>query len=247
MEFNPIKPLVLETYCGEIIYYDSRGSGDPLLFLHGTGCDASDWQPVIEKLPSAQRCIALDFRGHGQSSVPTKSFTLTDLADDLLYLLTHLEIRKSVLVGHSLGGMVAMTVADRSEGIARLVLLEGWTRLSTAGSAFDPGRFYGFLSESAVATIQRKAAETRNRFKPEIWQHFWESVKNSDAYPYLERASIPIYEVFGSSGRNDLTDQRLCIPSNPNIRWVWVPNAGHYLPHERPSEVAKIIGTASVP
>lgn len=72
---------------------------------------------------------------------------------------------------------------------------------------------------------------------------FWESVKNFDAYVYLERASIPIYEVFGGIGRNDLTEQKLRIPSNPNIRWIWIPNAGHYLPHECPVEVTKVVGT----
>ena len=239
-------PTFLATW-GQMAYCDSEDSGDPFLFLHGTGCDASDWQPVIEKLPSAQRCIALDFRGHGRSSVPTQSFTLTDLADDALQLLDYLEIRKAVLVGHSLGGMVAMAVATHSERVTGLVLLEGWTCLSAAGSAFHTGRFYGSLSESAITKIQRKAAATRNRFHPEVWQDFWESVKDFDGYPYLERASIPIYEVFGSSGRNDLTDQRLCIPSNRNIQCVWVPDAGHYLPQERPSEVAKIVDTVSVP
>ena len=145
-----------------------------------------------------------------------------------------------VIVGHSLGGMVAMEVARRSSRVAGLVLLEGWTSLSAAGSAFDAGRFYGSLSEISIAQIQHKSKETRNRFKSQVWQVFWESVKNFDAYTYLERAGIPIYEVFGGIGRNDLTEQKLRIPSNPNIQWVWIPNAGHYLPHECPIEVAEV-------
>lgn len=54
---------------GEMAYYDSGNLPSPLIFLHGTGCDASDWMPVIDGLPRNQRCIALDFRGHGQSTV----------------------------------------------------------------------------------------------------------------------------------------------------------------------------------
>lgn len=226
---------------GEMAYLDSGDSGCPLLFLHGTGCDASDWMPVIERLPSEQRCIAPDFRGHGQSAVPTQSFTLADLADDVLYLADFLGIQELVIVGHSLGGMVAMEDAQRSSCVVGLVLLEGWTSLANAGSAFDPGRFYGSLSETEIAQIQRKSEERRNRFQSEVWHDFWESVKNFDAYTYLQHASIPIYEVFGGMGRNDLTEQKLRIPSNPNIRWVWIPNAGHYLPHECPIEVAKVI------
>ena len=133
-----------------------------------------------------------------------------------------------------------MEVAKRSSCVVGLVLLEGWTSLSSAGSAFDPGRFYGSLPQTAITRIQQKSEKTRNRFKPEVWNSFWESVKNFDAYTYLEQARIPIYETFGSMGRNDLTEQKLRIPSNSNIQWIWIPNAGHYLPHECPAEVAEI-------
>ena len=226
---------------GEMVYFDSDNSGQPLIFLHGTGCDASDWKVVIKKLPQNRRCIALDFRGHGQSTVPIQAFSLSDLADDVLHLIDDLSLQEVVIVGHSLGGMVAMEVARCASRVAGLVLLEGWTSLSSAGSAFDPGRFYGSLSKTEIAQIQQKSAGTRNRFQSEVWHDFWESVKNFDAYAYLVRARIPIYEVFGSMGRNDLTEQQLRVPSNPHIRWVWIPNAGHYLPHECPIEVAKIV------
>ncbi len=231
---------------GEMTYFDSGNSGQPLLFLHGTGCDALDWRAVIERVPGEQRCIAPDFRGHGQSPVPTQAFSLSDLADDVLYLIDGLRLQELVIIGHSLGGMVAMEVARRSSSVVGLVLLEGWTSLSSAGSAFDTGRFYGALSEAMIAQIQWKAEATRSRFQAEVWQRFWESVKNFDAYTYLENARIPIYEVFGSMGRNDLTQEKLRIPPNPNIQWIWVPNAGHYLPHECPAKVAKVVGTRCV-
>ena len=136
-----------------------------------------------------------------------------------------------------------LSSSSAASDVYKRQLLEGWTSLSSAGSAFDPGRFYGSLSETAIAQIQQKAEATRNRFQSEVWHDFWESVKNFDGYAYLERARIPIYEVFGNMGRNDLTQEKLRIPSNPNIQWVWVPNAGHYLPHECPAEVAKVVGT----
>ena len=225
---------------GEMAYVNSDNSGQPFLFFHGTGCDSSDWAAVIEGLPQNLRCIAPDFRGHGQSTVPTRPFTLTALAGDVLHLINELGLQKFVIVGHSLGGMVAMEVARRSSSVAGLVLLEGWTSLSSAGSAFDPGRFYGSLSETEIAHIQQKSEETRRRFKSEVWNSFWESVKGFDGYAYLAQASIPIYAVFGGMGRNAATEQQLCIPPNLNIQWVWIPDAGHYLLHEGPTEVAEI-------
>lgn len=241
MEFTALKMS-----WGQMAYHDSGNQLPSLIFLHGTGCDASDWMPVTDGLPHNRRFIALDFRGHGQSTVPTQQFTLTDLAEDVLHLADKLRLQAFVIVGHSLGGMVAMEVAQHSPHVVGLVLLEGWISLSSAGSAFDPGRFYGALSEAAIAEIQQKAKTTRSRFQSDIWNHFWESVTDFDAYAYLQQAGIPIWEVFGGMGRNDLTEKKLRIPPNPNIQWVWVPNAGHYLPHECPAEVAKVVGTLCV-
>lgn len=231
---------------GEMAYLDSGSSTPPLLFLHGTGCDASDWTPVIKRLPRNQRCIALDFRGHGRSTVPTQPFTFGNLAEDVEHLTNDLNLHELVIIGHSLGGMVAMEVARRSSCVSGLVLLEGWTSLSSAGSAFDTGRFYGSLSQAMITQIQRKAEATRSRFQAEVWNDFWESVKNFDAYTYLQDAQIHIDEVFGSMGRNGLTEEKLHIPSNPNIHWAWIPNAGHYLPHECPTAVAKVVSTHRV-
>lgn len=234
----------LATAWGAMAYLESAGdSAPPLLYLHGSGCQAAEWSPVIAALQETPRSIAPDFRGHGRSANPTEPFTLSSLAEDVLHLTDRLGLHEFTIVGHSLGGMVGMAVAERSAGVTGLILLEGWTRLSAAGSAFDEGRFYGSLPESAIVQIQQQAAETRTRFQPNIWQNFGESVKDFDGYAYLKRAAIPIYAVFGAMGRNTLTEQRLRIPSNPNIHWVWIANAGHYLPHECPAEVAKVIAT----
>lgn len=210
-----------------------------MLALHGTGCEASDWAAVMERLPPSIRCAALDFRGHGNSAVPAAPFALTDLAKDALRLADLLGIEEFVLAGHSLGGMVAIEAARLSKRARGLALFEGWTSLSAAGSAFDEGRFYGTLNDSAVAEIQRKSQETRRRFPPEIWRHFWKSVQAFDGYDYLQNADIPILEAYGSMGRNASTRETLRVPPNPHIRWRWIRGAGHYLPHERPAEVAE--------
>ncbi len=223
-----------------MVYADSGGTGCTLLFLHGTGCDSVDWMSVIDRLPLTQRFVTLDFRGHGKSSVPSEPFTLDDLAVDIIHLIDTINPQRVVLVGHSLGGMVAISVAQRCPQVSGLVLLEGWTSLSSAGSAFDTGRFYGSLSEDQITDIQHKLEETRSMFETDVWNRFWTTVREFDGYSYLENASLPIYEVFGEMGRNELTEQKLRIPPNANIQIVWLQNAGHYLPHECPASVAEI-------
>lgn len=231
---------IIQMGWGDMSFTDSGGTTLPLLFLHGTGCDSADWSPVIDYLPSDQRYLTLDFRGHGNTDVPTELFTFQDLADDVIAFLDSQNIREVVLVGHSLGGMVSMNVASRCSTVVGLVLLEGWTNLKSAGIAFDSDRFYGTLSPMDIIRIKKKSDETLSRFNPSIWQQFWKSVTTFNGYNWLEEASIPIYEVFGEMGRNDETEHFLHIPLNPYIHIKWISDAGHYLPHECPMEVAEI-------
>jgi len=223
-----------------MVYTDAGGTGFPAVFLHGSGCDSTDWSPTIQGLPADFRPVTLDFRGHGRAGAPNAPFTLQDLAGDVVRLTTELGFQSVLLVGHSLGGMVAVEVARRCERVAALVLLEGWTRLDAA-RAFDDRHMFGSLSQDAIDAICRKAERTQGRFGPGMWERFWESIARFDAYDYLLNARIPVTEVFGAMGRIDSTERNLFVPANPNIEWVWIPDAGHYLPHERPDEVAEIV------
>ena len=223
---------------GAMAYWDTGGAGMPLLFLHGTGCDASDWEETARWISPGIRLIAMDFRGHGGSATPDGPFTFTDLALDVCRLVEHLALPAVVLAGHSLGGMAAMLAAQHCDQVAGLVLLEGWTRLAASGSFMD-GRFYGHLDPSRVEAIRGKYDAMRKRIAAEIWEPFWKSVQASDGYAWLEKAGIPVIEAYGSLGKEADTESRLCVPSNPRIAWRWIDGAGHYLPHEAPRETAE--------
>lgn len=225
---------------GRMGYTDAGGTGSPLLFLHGTGCDSRDWEAVLNVLPAGLRTVRVDFRAHGDSDTPTHAFTLRNLADDVLALVEHLGLRDLILVGHSLGGMVAMDAAPRRADIAGLVLLEGWTSLNAAAEAFAGPRFYGTLDAASIRLIQSKAEATRQRVNPANWQRFWSSVQAFDGLSFLRSARIPVFEVYGAMGRKADSERLLRIPQRPEIRWRWIAEAGHYLPHERPTAVAAV-------
>jgi len=221
-------------------YRDTGGNGIPVIFLHGSGCDSDDWDGVLSMLAPGLRSIRMDFRGHGASDTPSGEFTLDELATDVLALADHLAIEKAVVVGHSLGGMVALAVASRSSVAAALVLLEGWTALRAA-EAFVGNRFHGMLPPEIIGQIQQKSADTRARFVPEIWQAFWATVVSFDARQYLDTAVIPIWELYGEMGKTDAMPQQLLVPYRKNIQLCWMLNCGHYLPQENPLDVASII------
>ncbi len=101
--------------------YRMRGSGPPLLLLHGLACDSSTWFPVMDLLAEHFTVIAPDLLGHGESDKPNADYSLGGFANGMRDLLTILGIDKVTVVGHSFGGGVAMQFAyqfpERSERV----------------------------------------------------------------------------------------------------------------------------------
>ena len=99
-----------------------RGAGDPVLFLHGLGGSRTSWEPQLNGLGGAFRCIAWDMPGYG-ASAPVEPLTLTAIADAVIRLLDAARVRRVHLVGESFGGMHALHTALRHpDRVGRLVL-----------------------------------------------------------------------------------------------------------------------------
>lgn len=235
--------LELELSWGKLAYRDSGELTDSaVVFLHGTGCDSLDYEPVKASWPRGEikpRFVAVDFCCHGKSDAPGAAFSLQDLADDVTALLNHLEIPNIVLAGHSLGGMVAMPVAHHPV-VKGLILFEGWTKLDRLG-AFDNGvHMFGHLPDDEVRQIKNRGERYRKRVPEAQWNEFWSTVETFDGSEHLSCLEIPILEVYGTAGRNENAQQLLNVPRRANIEWRWIEGAGHYLPQECPEELAAI-------
>lgn len=111
---------------GELMlnYYDG-GSGAPLVLLHGLTSNKAAWRPLLPTLEVEYRVYALDMRGHGKSGrAPDNHYRNVDYARDVIAFLKHFHA-PSVLVGQSLGALVAIvTAAQYSEGVRALILLD---------------------------------------------------------------------------------------------------------------------------
>jgi len=93
------------------VYYVEKGAGEPVLFVHGNWSTALSWKPLLDHLPEDYRGIAYDVRGRGRTEGPDNSYTMPELADDLLAFADALGQDKFHLVGHSLGSAIAMQFA----------------------------------------------------------------------------------------------------------------------------------------
>ena len=109
----------------EVAYRDLPGPGTPVLLIHGIGSSMDTWADIPDRL-SAQgiRVVAVDLPGHGESSKGPGDYSLGSLASTLRDLLDHLAIDRVHLVGHSLGGGVAMQFAYQFPDRVESMLLE---------------------------------------------------------------------------------------------------------------------------
>jgi len=107
------------------IHVEEQGHGDPsLVFLHYWGGSSRTWRKVIAALSQPYRTIAIDHRGWGESDAPTSGYGLADLADDAQGVIEALDLKRYILVGHSMGGKVAQLMASRRpKGLIGLVLV----------------------------------------------------------------------------------------------------------------------------
>lgn len=118
---------------GARIHYVERGTAPTVVLIHGLGGSSRNFQPIADELARSHRVIAIDRPGSGYSERPARrSSALTDQAEVIATVLTRLEIESAIIVGHSLGGAVALALAlDHPSAVSRLVLL------APATSAFE--------------------------------------------------------------------------------------------------------------
>jgi pimeloyl-ACP methyl ester carboxylesterase len=107
-------------------YFEINGSGYPIVFIHGGWVSHRMWKPQIEHFSKSFRVITYDVRGHGNTGGSSKNkYSMEMFADDLSVLLEVLEIKKPVICGLSMGGMVAQVYAVKyPDNLAALILCD---------------------------------------------------------------------------------------------------------------------------
>jgi 3-oxoadipate enol-lactonase len=120
------------------LYYEAHGRGAPLLLVPGLGSDVRMFAQVVSAL--AERChvVAFDPRGGGRSEKPDIKYTIEQMADDAAGLLGLLGVERATVVGYSMGGRIALSLALGHAGlVARLVL-------AATAARTPPGRRVGW-------------------------------------------------------------------------------------------------------
>lgn len=97
---------------GTTLAFKEAGRGaPPIIFMHGAFCDHTQFDQQVKYFEQRHRVLTFDCRGHGQSSAPIRGYTIHDFAEDVIWLSHELAIKKPVIVGHSMGGNIAVELA----------------------------------------------------------------------------------------------------------------------------------------
>jgi 3-oxoadipate enol-lactonase len=241
------------------LHYTEKGTGRPLLLVHGFPLDSRVWQHQIDHLSGQYRVIAPDLRGFGQS-LNTAAFTLDDLADDLHQLLVHLKATPAVVVGLSMGGYVAFSLAKRhTADLAGLVLADTKADADTTqgkqarndmialvqregSEAIADKMMPNMLSADTVQRrpeVQSSLREIMNACPPTTIAHALAAMRDrEDHNDYIPSIPVPLLLIYGQNDAITPPTHADAIQQKcPRATKKVIANAGHMTPIEAPEEV----------
>jgi len=156
------------------LHYTVEGSGPAVTLVHGVGANLASWDEVALGMQARFRIVRMDLAGHGKSGPLHANRTLQDFADDVCRVWDHMGLATTHLVGFSLGGLIAQSLALSHAGrIDRLVILSAVAGRTAEERAKVVNRL-ALLKEGGIPAVS-VAAEER-WFTPEFRQRHPERV-----------------------------------------------------------------------
>ncbi|CEP03434.1 AB hydrolase-1 domain-containing protein [Plasmodiophora brassicae] len=178
------------TVNGVQLYYETHGSGRPVVMLHGGFGSfemlAGIWPAVAEK----HLVIGVDLYGHGRTALTDRAFTTENMADDIAALLVHLGIERADIIGYSVGGLVGLLVAIRHpDRVHTLATISSPIRRS----AWFPEIREGMAMISADNFIGTPVVDNYNRLAPnkDDFKRFASSMRSAMTREYDWSDKIP--------------------------------------------------------
>ena len=109
---------------GVSIRYTEAGAGHPpLVFIHGWTCNLTNWRDQIPHFAKKHRVVALDLPGHGESDKPDQDYTIDGFVEDAAWLIGELKLDKPVVIGHSMGGVIALNLARKHPDLVSAIVM----------------------------------------------------------------------------------------------------------------------------
>ncbi len=168
------------------ISYEIKGTGFPVIFIHGFGSKKEIWKPQIKNFSIKFKTITFDLRGTGKTDRPNYLYTMEMFVDDIKGLMDYLKIESTYLIGRSFGGMIAQNFSLKYPNkVKKLVLIATNARFDEEGAVgivinnrlkeielikTDPGR--AFWNKSIFVYHQKFRQELKQKPKKKFHNAF---------------------------------------------------------------------------
>ncbi len=245
---------------GVALFHVEAGSASPpLLLVHGWCCDHAYFAPQFEHFVDKQyRVVAVDLRGHGHSDKPRQNYSMQAFADDLAWLCATLGLDKPIVIGHSMGGIIAFDFACRyPDAVRAVVMLDAAVVLPAGAKAAIPkmveslrGSGYREAQRRYVASAlflstddqERKTRilDDMSRAPQHVMVSAMEGLHRYDSSLVANDLRAPALYIAADEPqrRADMTRfQRIC----PNLMFAQTAGSGHFCQLEVPEQVNPMI------
>lgn len=245
---------------GATLQYVEHGStrGVPVVFLHGVTDSWGSFEGQLSRLPDSVHAFALSQRGHGDSSRPASGYRMDDLAADVEAFMDALGVRSAVIVGHSMGSIVAQQFAiDHPERVLGLALMgaapgmrrnqaawELWnSNVATLTDPIDPAFVTGFQQSTLARPVPDGLLEAvvleSLKVPARVWRAAFAAFLELDLVPELRRIDAPALVAWGDRDAICLRDdQQALVDGIAGSRLIVYPGGGHAFHWEEPAVFA---------
>lgn len=248
-----------------LLNYEIIGEGPLLVICHGLFGSLSNWRSIAKSLSSKFSVCLLDLRNHGVS-FHNDEMSYEDMAKDVMHLLDYLKIKSTYLIGHSMGGKVAMTFCENYSSYVKKMIV-----VDIAPKKYEAHHNAILTALNTVDIVNAKSiSEVDTNLSlfissKMLRQFLLKSLKKRDL-SYYWQFNVPIITKFYDSlvgittlKKNNLTptlfikgehsnyilneDEASILTYYPNSRITSFSNAGHWLHAEKPTEFVEVVST----
>jgi len=237
---------------GARIHYQSYGKGsEALVLIHGWTCNLDHWRDQIHELSKRTRVIAIDLPGHGQSDKPQLAYTMDMFARAVDAVMRDAGVKRSVLVGHSMGTPVARQFYRKyPQKTLAIVIVDGALRPYGDKKAME-GFIAAFRGPNYKVTgAQMFAAMAGPSLSPEIKERLQASFLNTPQYVLVsamegmadesiwgpDKINVPVLAVLAKSPTWPADVEQLYRGIAPKLEFQMWEGVGHFLMMDRPKD-----------
>ncbi len=230
----------------------------PVLLLHSLGTDLHIWDKVLALLPEHLRFVRFDQRGHGLSDAPPAPYKMGSMISDAEAVLDGLQVSDCLIVGLSMGGLVAQGLAVKRLDLVRaMVLMDTATKIGVPAVWADRIKMVRDAGVSAIAdgAMERVFSKAFRQgpdlnhwrdkllaMNPEGWMGCAAAISGTDFYTPTSGLRLPVLGLVGSEDATTPPDlMRETIALIPGSKFGIIRKAGHFPPIENPIAVAEAL------